>query len=92
MVVLSGTSGFFGSAGFGFALTLLVVGGAYAASLALVNGCTGGSSSLLTSSGMVGGGGGCQAAGTGGVTGATGDGAGVGLLAGVGASMGGLGS
>ena len=93
-MVLSGTSGFFGGAGFGFAVTLLVVGGAYAASLALVNGCTRGSSSLLTSSGMAGGGGESRAAGTGGGIGATGAGArvGVGLLAGVGASTGGLGS
>ena len=94
MVVLSGTSGFFGGAGFGFTVTLLVVSGAYAASLALANGCTGGSLSSLTSSGMAGRGGGSQAAGTGGGTGATGAGAGagVGLLGGVRASVGGLGS
>ena len=82
-------SGFFGSDGFSFAPTLLVVGGAYAASFALVNGCTGVSSSLLASSGVVGRGGGCQAAGTSGGTGVTsaGAGAGVGLLAGVGVSV-----
>ena len=57
--VLSGTSGFFGGDVFGFTLTLLVVGGAYAESLALANGCTGGSSPSSTSSGVVGGGGGC---------------------------------
>ena len=81
------------SAGFGFAATLLVVGEAYAASLALANGCTGGSSSLVTSSGVADGGGGSRAAGTGGGTGATGAAAGgaVGLLAGVGASVGGSG-
>ena len=75
-------------------MTLLVVGGAYTASLAMVNGCTGGSSLTLTSSGMAGGGGGSQAAGTGGGAGATGAGAGagVGLLAGVRASVGGSGS
>ena len=73
---------------------LLVVGGAYAASLALANGCTRGSSSLLTSSGTAGRGGGSQAAGTTGGTGVTGAGAGagVGLLAGVGVSVGGSGS
>ena len=58
MVVLSGTSSFFGGAGFGFTVTLLVVGGAYAASLALANGCTEGFSLSLTSSGVVGRGGG----------------------------------
>ena len=87
-------SGFFGGAGFGFAAMLLVVSGAYTASLALENGCTGGSSSLSTSSSAAGGGGGSQAAGTGSGIGVTGAGAGVGigLLAGVGASVGGLGS
>ena len=91
--VLSGTSGFFGGAGFGFAATLLVVSGAYTASLALANGCTGGSSSLLTSSGAAGGGGGSRADGTGGEIGATGAGAGggIGLLAGVRASVDGSG-
>ena len=87
-------SGFFGDAGFSFAPTLLVVSKAYAASLALANGCTGGSLSSLTSSGMAGRGGESRAAGTGsgiGVTGA-GAGVGVGLLAGVRASMGGSGS
>ena len=85
MAVLSGTSDFFSSAGFGFAVTLLVVSGAYAASFALANGCTRGSSLSSTSSSAAGGGGGRQA-------GATGAGArmGVGLLAGVGASVGGL--
>ena len=58
MVVLSSTSGFFSSDGFGFTATLLVVGGMYGASLALVNGCSGGSSSSSTSSGVIGGGGG----------------------------------
>ena len=92
-VVLSGTSGFFSGVGFGFAATLLVVGGAYTASLALANGCTGGSSSSLTSSGAAGRGGGSQADGTGGGIGVAGAGAGagVGLLAGVGASVGGSG-
>ena len=87
-------SGFFGGAGFGFAVTLLVVGGAYTASLALANGCTGGSLLSLTSSGAAGGGGGSQADGTGSGIGATGAGAGagIGLLAGVGASVGGSGS
>ena len=88
-------SGFFGDAGFSFAPTLLVVSRAYAASLALANGYTGGSSLLLsTSSSMVGRGGGCQAAGTSGGTGGTGAGAGagVGLLAGVRVSVGGWGS
>ena len=71
-----------------------MVGGAYAVSLALVNGCTGGLSSSLTSSGAADGGGGSQAAGTGGGSGATGAGAGGGisLLAGVEASTGGSGS
>ena len=93
MAVLSGMSGFFGGAGFGFAATLLVAGRAYAASLALANGCTGGLSSLLTSSGMAGRSGGSRAAGTSSGTGATGAGAGagIGLLSGVGASVGGLG-
>ena len=74
-------------------MTLLVVGGAYAASLALVNGCTGGSLLLLTSSSGAGGGGGSQADGTGSGIGATGAGAGagVGLLAGVRVSVGGSG-
>ena len=93
MAVLSGTSGFFGGAGFGFAATLLVVGGAYAVSLALANGCTRGSW-LLTSSSVVGGGGGRQGAGTSGGIGVAGvgAGAGIGLLAGVRASVGGSGS
>ena len=87
-------SGFFGGAGFGVAATLLVVGGAYAASLALVNGCTGGSSSSVTSSGVPDGSGGSRADGTGGAIGVTGAaaGVGVGLLAGVGVSVSGLGS
>ena len=89
MAVLSGTSGFFGGAGFSYTVTLLVVGGAYTASLALVNGCTRGSSSSSTSSSAAGGGGGHRAAGTGSGAGAR---AGVGLLAGVGVSVGGLGS
>ena len=46
-------SGFLGGAGFGLAVTLLVVGGAYAVSLALANGYTGGLSSSLTSSGRL---------------------------------------
>ena len=73
---------------------LLVVGGAYTASLALANGCTGGSSLLVTSSSVADGGGGSRADGTGGGISATGAGAGagVGLLAGVEASMGGSGS
>ena len=89
-MVLSGTSGFFGGAGFGFAAMLLVVGGAYAASLPHANGCTRGSSLSLTSSSAAGRGGGCRAAGTGSGAGVTGAGAGVGigLLAGVGASVG----
>ena len=89
-MVLSGTSGFFSGAGFGFAATLLVVDGAYAASLALAKGCTGGSSSSLTSSDAAGRSGGHRAAGTGSGAGVTGAGAGVGigLLAGVGASVG----
>ena len=63
-------------------------------SLALANGCTGGSSLLSTSSGAAGRGGGSQADGTGGGIGVTGAGAGVGvgLLAGVRGSVGGLGS
>ena len=73
-------------------MTLLVVGGAYAASLALANGCTGGSLLLSTSSGVVSGGGGRQAADNGNGAGATGAArAGIGPLAGVGVSMGGLG-
>ena len=92
MVVLSGTSGFFGGAGFGFAATLSAVGGAYTASLALANGCTRGLSLLSTSSGVAGGGGGRRADGAGGGGGVTGAGAGVGLLAGAGASVGGSGS
>ena len=94
MAVLSGTSGFFSGDGFSFALMLLVVGRAYPASLALVNGCTGSSSFLSTSSSVVGGDGGCQAAGTGGGTGETGVGAGVGVgcLVAVGPSKGGSGS
>ena len=94
MAVLSGTSGFFSGAGFGFAAMLLVIGGAYTASLALANGCTGGSSSSSTASGVAGGGGGCCTAGTSSGTGAAGAGAGagVGLLAGVRVSVGGLGS
>ena len=71
-----------------------MVSGAYTASLALANGCTGSLSSSVTSSGVADGGGGSQADGTSsgiGVTGA-GAGAGVGLLAGVRASVGGSGS
>ena len=73
---------------------LVVVSGAYAVSLALVNGCTGGSSSLSTSSGVVGRGGGCQAAVTSGGTGVAGVGAGVGAgrLAGIRVSKARLGS
>ena len=72
---------------------MLVVGGAYTASLALPNGCTRGSSLLLTSSSAADGGGGSRADGTSSGIGATGAGAGggIGLLAGVGASMGGSG-
>ena len=94
MAVLSGTSGFFSGAGFGFAATLLVVGRAYAASLALANGCTRGLSSSLTSSSAADRGRGSRADGTGGGIGVTGAGAGgvIGLLSGVGVSVGGPGS